>query len=142
MVISNGTFAGNDKDRLVHWCHGAPGVTLCLLLAHQVWGCETDSTWSRLGGLGRLSGAGGCLRRVQGCVMELLGTGTLSCTSTRPQGRRCGCTGPQCSGSGQPSWCAGTRSYQTGLSVCLRELLEQFTFSMTCKTLGKLSSLA
>lgn len=29
---------GNDKDRLVHWCHGAPGLIPVLLLAHRVWG--------------------------------------------------------------------------------------------------------
>jgi len=29
---------GNDKDRLVHWCHGAPGIIHVLLLAHQLWG--------------------------------------------------------------------------------------------------------
>lgn len=29
---------GNDKDRLVHWCHGAPGLIPLLLLAHQTWG--------------------------------------------------------------------------------------------------------
>jgi len=33
---------GNEKDRLVHWCHGAPGVSLCLLLANRVWECETE----------------------------------------------------------------------------------------------------
>jgi len=28
---------GNDKDRLVHWCHGAPGVVHALLLGHRAW---------------------------------------------------------------------------------------------------------
>lgn len=27
----------NESDRLVHWCHGAPGVIHMLLLAHQVF---------------------------------------------------------------------------------------------------------
>ncbi|TNM96150.1 hypothetical protein fugu_015811 [Takifugu bimaculatus] len=27
----------NESDRLVHWCHGAPGVVHMLLLAHQVF---------------------------------------------------------------------------------------------------------
>lgn len=26
----------NESDRLVHWCHGAPGVIHMLLMAHQV----------------------------------------------------------------------------------------------------------
>lgn len=26
----------NNKDRLVHWCHGAPGVIHLLLKAHEV----------------------------------------------------------------------------------------------------------
>ena len=29
--------SGNDKDRLVHWCHGAPGVVHALLLGHRAW---------------------------------------------------------------------------------------------------------
>ncbi|XP_031284072.1 lanC-like protein GCR2 isoform X1 [Pistacia vera] len=29
---------GNESDRLVHWCHGAPGVTLTLVKAAQVFG--------------------------------------------------------------------------------------------------------
>jgi len=42
-AFQNGNFPsskGNDKDRLVHWCHGAPGVIHLLLIAHQVWGGE------------------------------------------------------------------------------------------------------
>jgi len=31
---------GNDKDRLVHWCHGAPGVIATLAAAHGAWGGE------------------------------------------------------------------------------------------------------
>merc|ERR1712045_864088 len=27
---------GNDKDRLVHWCHGAPGVVHALLLTQSL----------------------------------------------------------------------------------------------------------
>ena len=27
---------GNDSDRLVHWCHGAPGVALTLAKAYEV----------------------------------------------------------------------------------------------------------
>ncbi|XP_010245303.1 PREDICTED: lanC-like protein GCL2 [Nelumbo nucifera] len=29
---------GSDNDRLVHWCHGAPGVTLTLVKAAEVFG--------------------------------------------------------------------------------------------------------
>ncbi|XP_058779886.1 lanC-like protein GCR2 [Vicia villosa] len=29
---------GNESDRLVHWCHGAPGVTLTLVKAAEVFG--------------------------------------------------------------------------------------------------------
>ncbi|XP_043689971.1 lanC-like protein GCL2 [Telopea speciosissima] len=31
---------GSDSDRLVHWCHGAPGVTLTLAKAAEVFGGE------------------------------------------------------------------------------------------------------
>ncbi|KAL5736268.1 hypothetical protein ACOSQ2_031056 [Xanthoceras sorbifolium] len=31
---------GSESDRLVHWCHGAPGVTLTLVKAAQVFGDE------------------------------------------------------------------------------------------------------
>lgn len=27
---------GSESDRLVHWCHGAPGITLTLAKAYQV----------------------------------------------------------------------------------------------------------
>ncbi|XP_057539316.1 lanC-like protein GCR2 isoform X2 [Amaranthus tricolor] len=29
---------GSESDRLVHWCHGAPGITLTLAKAYQVFG--------------------------------------------------------------------------------------------------------
>ncbi|KAF7822733.1 lanC-like protein GCR2 [Senna tora] len=29
---------GNESDRLVHWCHGAPGITLTLVKAAEVFG--------------------------------------------------------------------------------------------------------
>lgn len=28
---------GSESDRLVHWCHGAPGVALTLIKAAKVW---------------------------------------------------------------------------------------------------------
>ncbi|XP_010542278.1 PREDICTED: lanC-like protein GCR2 [Tarenaya hassleriana] len=31
---------GNESDRLVHWCHGAPGVALTLVKAAEVFGTE------------------------------------------------------------------------------------------------------
>ncbi|XP_050219717.1 lanC-like protein GCR2 isoform X2 [Mercurialis annua] len=31
---------GNESDRLVHWCHGAPGVALTLVKAAEVFGDE------------------------------------------------------------------------------------------------------
>ncbi|XP_051146550.1 lanC-like protein GCR2 [Andrographis paniculata] len=31
---------GSDRDRLVHWCHGAPGVALTLVKAAKVFGSE------------------------------------------------------------------------------------------------------
>ncbi|KFK35758.1 hypothetical protein AALP_AA4G032600 [Arabis alpina] len=31
---------GNESDRLVHWCHGAPGVALTLIKAAQVFGTQ------------------------------------------------------------------------------------------------------
>ncbi|KAK4839330.1 hypothetical protein QYF36_021050 [Acer negundo] len=31
---------GSESDRLVHWCHGAPGITLTLVKAAQVFGDE------------------------------------------------------------------------------------------------------
>ncbi|KAJ4975584.1 hypothetical protein NE237_000690 [Protea cynaroides] len=31
---------GSESDRLVHWCHGAPGVTLTLAKAAEVFGVE------------------------------------------------------------------------------------------------------
>lgn len=30
---------GNESDRLVHWCHGAPGVALTLAKAYEVIAC-------------------------------------------------------------------------------------------------------
>lgn len=40
LAFESGNFPSsltNDKDRLVHWCHGAPGVAHMLLLSHKVW---------------------------------------------------------------------------------------------------------
>ena len=34
----------NESDRLVHWCHGAPGVVPMLLMAYQVRGDGTDTS--------------------------------------------------------------------------------------------------
>ncbi|CAA0820107.1 LanC-like protein GCR2 [Striga hermonthica] len=31
---------GSETDRLVHWCHGAPGVALTLVKAYKVYRCE------------------------------------------------------------------------------------------------------
>ncbi|KAK9268763.1 hypothetical protein L1049_000525 [Liquidambar formosana] len=31
---------GSESDRLVHWCHGAPGVALTLVKASEVFGCK------------------------------------------------------------------------------------------------------
>lgn len=28
---------GSTDDRLVHWCHGAPGVSLTMAKAYEVW---------------------------------------------------------------------------------------------------------
>lgn len=47
---------GGQTDRLVHWCHGAPGVIHLLIKAHQVYGDESylksaldcsDVIWNR-----------------------------------------------------------------------------------------------
>ena len=39
LQFSSGNFPSsleNSSDRLVHWCHGAPGVIHLLLLSYQV----------------------------------------------------------------------------------------------------------
>lgn len=39
MRFSSGNFPSsvdNDRDRLVHWCHGAPSMTMLFTIAHQV----------------------------------------------------------------------------------------------------------
>ena len=61
LVTSQTIFAEKVKDRFVHWCYGAPGATLCIMLAHQVWGCETEKY------LGTARRAG---EVVWSCVME------------------------------------------------------------------------
>jgi len=41
LAFESGNFPSsltNDRDRLVAWCHGAPGVANMLLLAYKVWG--------------------------------------------------------------------------------------------------------
>eukprot|EP00088_Acartia_fossae_P068776 TRINITY_DN8799_c0_g1_i2.p1 TRINITY_DN8799_c0_g1~~TRINITY_DN8799_c0_g1_i2.p1 ORF type:complete len:413 (-),score=53.50 TRINITY_DN8799_c0_g1_i2:122-1309(-) len=47
---------GSDRDRLVHWCHGAPGIVHLLLLCYTKWGDKKyqdaalkcgDVIWSR-----------------------------------------------------------------------------------------------
>ncbi len=36
MSIDGNELQGNESDKLVHWCHGAPGVLHMLLLAYKV----------------------------------------------------------------------------------------------------------
>jgi len=78
MQMDGGNFPsskGNDKDRLVHWCHGAPGVTLCLLLAHQVWGCETDKYLVSARRAGEAVWSRGLLKKGSGLCHGVAGNG-------------------------------------------------------------------
>eukprot|EP00090_Calanus_glacialis_P004780 TRINITY_DN13584_c0_g1_i1.p1 TRINITY_DN13584_c0_g1~~TRINITY_DN13584_c0_g1_i1.p1 ORF type:complete len:403 (+),score=138.06 TRINITY_DN13584_c0_g1_i1:730-1938(+) len=78
MQMEGGNFPsskGNEKDRLIHWCHGAPGVTLCLLLAHQVWGCETDKYLDSARRAGEVVWARGLLKKGSGLCHGVAGNG-------------------------------------------------------------------
>lgn len=66
---------GNDKDRLVHWCHGAPGVVHLMLLAHQVWGSDTDKYLVAARRAGELTWQRGLLKKGPGLCHGVSGNG-------------------------------------------------------------------
>jgi len=78
MQMEGGNFPsskGNEKDRLVHWCHGAPGVTVCLILAHQVWGCDTDKYLMSARRAGDVVWRRGLLKKGSGLCHGVAGNG-------------------------------------------------------------------
>jgi len=78
MQMEGGNFPsskGNEKDRLVHWCHGAPGVALCLLLAHQVWGCDTNKYLDSAKKAGEVIWRRGLLKKGSGLCHGVAGNG-------------------------------------------------------------------
>ena len=108
---------GNDKDRLVHWCHGAPGVCHLLLTAHRVWGGDTDKYITAARKAGDLVWERGLLKKGPGLCHGVAGNGytflylyqvrinlviidKMTIASFRCRERICGCTGPSCTASG------------------------------------------
>jgi len=78
MQMDGGNFPsskGNEKDRLVHWCHGAPGVTLCLLLAHHVWGCDSTKYLDTARTAGEAVWRRGLLKKGSGLCHGVAGNG-------------------------------------------------------------------
>ena len=67
--------SGNEKDRLVHWCHGAPGVCHLLLTAHQVWGEDTDKYILAAKRAGDLVWERGLLKKGPGLCHGVAGNG-------------------------------------------------------------------
>ena len=67
--------SGNDKDRLVHWCHGAPGVVHLLLTAHTVWGGDTDQYITAAKKAGDLVWERGLLKKGPGLCHGVAGNG-------------------------------------------------------------------
>ncbi|XP_078427422.1 lanC-like protein GCL2 isoform X2 [Wolffia australiana] len=55
---------GHQADRLVHWCHGAPGAAMTLVRAHQVFGGEFLAA---AGGAAEVVWRRGLLKRVGLC---------------------------------------------------------------------------
>lgn len=96
---------GNDKDRLVHWCHGAPGLVSVLLLAHQVWGGEPYLTCALRAG--SLVWGRGLLRKGNGLCHGTAGNGYTFLHLYRATGdrlwlyRAC-CLATWCSNLGRP----------------------------------------
>ena len=66
---------GNDRDRLVHFCHGAPGVVHLLLSAHQVWGPEDGKYLSAALRAGEVVWQRGLLRKGPGLCHGVAGNG-------------------------------------------------------------------
>jgi len=78
MQMDSGNFPsskGNDKDRLVHWCHGAPGVCHLLLTAHRVWGGDTDMYLTAARRAGDLVWERGLLKKGPGLCHGVAGNG-------------------------------------------------------------------
>lgn len=78
MQMESGNFPsskGNEKDRLVHWCHGAPGVCHLLLTAHQVWGEDTDKYILAAKRAGDLVWERGLLKKGPGLCHGVAGNG-------------------------------------------------------------------
>ena len=108
--------SGNDKDRLVHWCHGAPGVVHLMLLAHQVWGSDTDKYLVAARRAGELTWQRGLLKKGPGLCHGVSGNGyaflhlyqvriihcfhSLIQLISRLLEKSCGCTEQQCLVSG------------------------------------------
>lgn len=66
---------GNDKDRLVHWCHGAPGLVYLLTLAHTLWGSQTDRYMTAASRAGQVIWERGLLRKGNGLCHGTAGNG-------------------------------------------------------------------
>ena len=66
---------GNDKDRLVHFCHGAPGVVHLLLTSHQVWGAEDGKYLTGARRAGEVVWQRGLLRKGPGLCHGVAGNG-------------------------------------------------------------------
>ena len=85
------SLSGNDKDRLVHWCHGAPGVCHLMLAAHkvshppitysgadsrgQVWGGDTDKYLVAARSGGELVWQRGLIKKGPGLCHGVAGNG-------------------------------------------------------------------
>ena len=66
---------GNDKDRLVHFCHGAPGVVQLLLTADLVWGTEDGRYLAGARRAGDVIWERGLLRKGPGLCHGVAGNG-------------------------------------------------------------------
>jgi len=78
LQMASGNFPsskGNDKDRLVHFCHGAPGVVHLLLTAHLVWGEEDVKYLTAARRAGEVVWQRGLLRKGPGLCHGVAGNG-------------------------------------------------------------------
>ena len=66
---------GNDRDRLVHFCHGGPGLVHLLLTAHQVWAPEDGKYLSAALRAGEVVWQRGLLRKGPGLCHGVAGNG-------------------------------------------------------------------
>ena len=66
---------GNDRDRLVHFCHGGPGLVHLLLTAHQVWAPEDGKYLSAAVRAGEVVWQRGLLRKGPGLCHGVAGNG-------------------------------------------------------------------